>query len=546
MRFIVLLLIAACAHPEWKRTPHDRWYQSEPAPVLHAPFERTELSETVQTLRYSAVRPLAELVSPGAWLHRGGARPRALDVNAFGQVPDSSWFTNRVGKTRWTPAMVARGPNTIEGPAPGPLLVLGGKVEGVSPGFLVQDEAGHRFLVKLDHPAYPQLSSGAELVATKLLHAAGYNVPENYAVTLKLERLVLADNATTSGRYGGTVPLTPKGLEAILSNANPFPDGTVRALFSRIIEGQALGPFEFEGVDDRDPNDRIPHEHRRSLRGLRVFSAWINNTDTRAANTLDVFQPSADPELGYVRHYLIDFGDALGAAGTEPKYIAEGYEHLVDLERMAFGFFSLGIYYPYWLPVQRSPFRAVGTFEDDVFEPSGWRPALPNPAFEASDPLDQYWAAAILARFDPDMVAAAVDAVGYRNPDARDWILRVLLARQYKLVAHAFKEVLALEDLQIDANTIRWTDLEVELGLVADDAVSYRCTVEGRGRDHVSSPRPRPECDVAPVIERLGRRGGFATIRFERASGPQRPPLLLHLKGLHGRAIPVAVERRVK
>src|SRR5437763_1569634 len=48
---------------------------------------------------------------------------RAKNVNTVDEVPDSSWFTNRVGHRVVTPDEVAKGPNTIQGPAPGRWLV---------------------------------------------------------------------------------------------------------------------------------------------------------------------------------------------------------------------------------------------------------------------------------------------------------------------------------------------------------------------------------------------------------------------------------------
>ena len=44
---------------------------------------------------------------------------RAVNVNTVDQVPDSSWFTNRVGRQAWTVEQFARGANPGSGPAPG-------------------------------------------------------------------------------------------------------------------------------------------------------------------------------------------------------------------------------------------------------------------------------------------------------------------------------------------------------------------------------------------------------------------------------------------
>ena len=63
-----------------------------------------------------------------------------------------------------------------------------------------------------------------------------------------------------------------------------------------------------EGVRDDDPNDTVPHEHRRELRGLRVFAAWLNHTDMKEDNTLDMFVEEGGRH--FVKHHLVDFGEA--------------------------------------------------------------------------------------------------------------------------------------------------------------------------------------------------------------------------------------------
>ena len=65
-------------------------------------------------------------------------------------------------------------------------------------------------------------------------------------------------------------------------------DGRVRVTASRYLAGRPIGPFRYYGTRTDDPNDVIPHENRRELRGLRLFAAWTNHDDTRAHNTQDV------------------------------------------------------------------------------------------------------------------------------------------------------------------------------------------------------------------------------------------------------------------
>ncbi len=543
-----ILVAAGCrSAPDWQRMPYDTYFSVEPPPKLHDPIVTRFTSDATDFLEGSVTRPIGDVISPSNYV----APEKALDINRFGHVVDSTWFTNRIGRGGYTAAQVARGPDTIAGPAPGPLDVVSGKFEGVTPGFVVRDSEGRRFLVKLDHPAYPELSSGAEMITTKILHAAGYNVPENYLVRFNIADLRLSPEAETSGKYGSSIPLTKDALRAILSNANPYADGSIRGLFSRLIDGRPVGPFSYELTRSTDPNDRIPHDRRRSLRGLGLIFAWVNNTDPRATNTLDVFiESAAHPGKGFVKHYLLDFGDSLGASGTEPKYLAEGYEYLVDLEAMAIGFFSLGISYRYWLPVERSPWRSVGTLEARVFDPGRWREAVPNPAFREADHADEYWAAALVSRFTPELLAAAVDGASYSNPRAREFVLETLLARQDKVMDYGFSKALPLEDLRIRGTTVSMTDLSVAAGLVEASDVRYRyaVTVPGTKEPELCSGTvPRPKIDLGPFLARNGHKPpDYVVIEWEReASGQSSKKLRVFVRLFEGRLLAVALKRDV-
>ena len=64
-------------------------------------------------------------------------------------------------------------------------------------------------------------------------------------------------------------------------------DGSYRAVAARAVPGRPLGGFRYYGTRPDDPNDIVPHEHRRELRALKVFGAWTNLVDMKAGNTLD-------------------------------------------------------------------------------------------------------------------------------------------------------------------------------------------------------------------------------------------------------------------
>ncbi|MCA9548416.1 MAG: hypothetical protein KC933_00175 [Myxococcales bacterium] len=557
--FVPLLLATGCAAPAWRTAPHDVPYQRVPQPRLHEPPRVAEVVEGWSTLEESTVRPLAETVNPGYWVERELLGVPALDVNTFGQVPDSPWFENRLGPSDLDPATIARGPNQSQGPAPGPLVVLGGKLEGATPGLVVEDGRGDRYVVKFDPPAFPNLASGAELIATKVLWAAGYHVPENYVVRFDLNRLALSPQAETAGKYGRRIPLTRERLVDLIALVNPYPDGTIRALFSKIIPGRALGPFSYGGLRADDPNDVIPHQRRRSLRGLWLFSAWLNNVDTRDANSYDAFiADPAQPERGYVKHYLLDFGDALGSAGVGPKYLGEGYEGLIDWPQIFKSLITAGLWYRYWLPLQRSPYGEVGVFEAQVFDPERWRPTLPNPAFDQAELLDTYWAASIIARFDVDDLMAVVKEARYRRPGASAWMLRVLLQRQYTLLSWIFGRVLPLDRPTLEGgHRLTLEDLAVRAALLAPEQVGYDYRVVWHGPDGDVDLRAgqidSPSLDLTEVVERLRAEAGarlsaapFISVTWRRPlPTPEIPSMQVHLRILSDGLLLVGLDREV-
>lgn len=556
MRFVLTIIVTTfivggCA-PAWKSAPHDALYQKVDERTIEMPQERLLVSDWWEAGLYTGVRPLGQALSPGTYVDRVAGRRSALDVNAFEEVLESSWFEARIARGGWTPARVFRGGVVNPGPAEGLLTVISGKNEGATPGFVVRDESGVVWFVKFDPPGFPGLATGAELVASRALYAAGYFVPETHLVELDLRRIDLAANAMTRDKYNRSVALDEKRLREFFILLNPDRTGRVRAVFSRRIEGEHLGPFLFRGVDETDPNDQIPHERRRSLRALWVLFAWLNNTDTKSSNTLDTFiratSDDAGGTRGLVRHYLLDLGDSLGAAGNRAKYRHEGYEPYFDWAESGKRLLALGLRYPYWLDLTPMRSRTLGPFEAEVFDPERWSPQFPNPAFEEVTAADTFWGAAILARFTREHVGALVDAADFDDAWVRDTTVNVLMARRRKLLAYAFEGYTALDRPTTSGTLLRFVDLETLSGLSENDPLRFEVRWNRTLRRDVLLAEGEVEDSQIELSEplRIARdRSGFSDEPFLTVSVVRndRGKTLFHLRDLGDRVLPVALER---
>jgi hypothetical protein len=254
---------------------------------------------------------------------QGDRRPiKAQNVNTIDEVPDSNWFTNRIGARPVSAEEVARGPLTSDaGPAPGPLTIGSGDPGGISPKFVVRDSAGVTWFVQFDPPGYPESATGAAMVANKIFHALGSWQVENRLASLRSEDLRIGEKATVQ-TPSGKIPQFHQGdIARVLRRAHRNPDGSYRMLAAPGIP-RTLGGFKYNGTRPDDPNDIVPHEHRRELRGLQVFAAWTNLVDFKALNTLDALV--VENGQTRVRHYLQDVGSTIGTGALGPREWDEG------------------------------------------------------------------------------------------------------------------------------------------------------------------------------------------------------------------------------
>jgi hypothetical protein len=220
-------------------------------------------------------------------------------------------------------------------------------------------------------------------------------------------------------------------LEDVLRRSDRSPDGSYRAVAARAVPGRVLGGFRYHGTRPDDPNDVVPHEHRRELRALKVFGAWTNLVDMKAGNTLDTLVTANGK--GIVRHYLQDVGSTFGSGALGPHDYDEGWEHLFEGDLVWKRLVTLGFYLRPWQTIQYVDNQAVGRFEGDGFEPDEWKPRVPTAAFRAARPDDTFWAARRVMAFSDDMIRALAETARYSDESASNLLANVLIQRRDKI-----------------------------------------------------------------------------------------------------------------
>jgi hypothetical protein len=375
-------------------------------------------------------------------------RSEAVNVNSVDEVPDSSWFSNRIGQKPMSPLEVALGPCTKPSPELAfPWKVTGAKQDGANPGFQITAANGTRYLLKFDDANQPERATAADVVGSKLYHAAGFHVPCNRVVSFRAEQLTVPEAASA---LAGKV-ITRKRVDELLALAPRKPDGSFRAMASEWLSGKPIGPWTYDGVRADDPNDVVKHQDRRDLRGSRLLGAWLNHFDARAQNTLAMFIPASSGQ-GYIEHYIIDWGDTLGSLWDwDPISRRLGYTYYLDLGAGLNDFVTFGAVERPW---ERSHFGptgpTLGYFSDVDFDAPAWKPGYPNPAFEAMTTRDAAWMARIMSRFDDATIDAVVAEARFTDPVATSELKRILKARRDQVLGNYLGVLSSLTAPQVE------------------------------------------------------------------------------------------------
>ena len=440
-------------------------------------------------------------------------RRESVNVNAFDEVPNSTWFTNRNVQRAIPVAELAQGADSSAVPAK-PWTIKHAKGGGASAGFQIKDADGKKWLVKLDPRGYPQLSSGADMVARTLVHAAGYNVPHNQPV-----RFTRADVTIDKELSRGTKKehFTEADLDTMLAHGAISSQGEYWGFASLFLPGHPVGSPSMRRLRPGDSNDWYTHANRRELRGLYVLCSWIGDWDTKDHQFLDMFEMGAD-SLGHVEHYLLDVGSSLGAQANGPKAFWQGYESTVDLGWIARRFVMFGWANEPWRRArQETGIPSVGNFESEVFHPQHFATEQEQAAFREMTDADAYWGAKIVASFSDAQIQAAVGSAHFEDPYAGEYLTRNLIERRNKIARFWFDRVAPLDFFWIEGNTLRFHDLAAETGLVP--ARAYEVEVESKGaRTNGRVRRTSPDVDLT----NLGGGSRF-TLELSIAGGRSKP-----------------------
>jgi len=469
-----------------------------------------------------------------------GPRP-ARDVNAVDEVPCSTWFCPRNHLRPMTTAAIEAGP---PGTAPRlPLRIVKGKDQGDALGFQVVDADGRKFLLKLDPAGHLGMSTAAEVMGARLFHAAGYNVPANFVLDIGPDDLVVDPDATFKLYHVQKRSLTPEIVRERLARAARAPDGRLRAVAVTWIGGKVLGAFDMQGRRPDDPNDRIPHEDRRSLRASWMLAAWLAIYDASAINTLDSYVDEGGRH--FVRHYLIDFGAGLGSGTRDLKGLQDGGQYLVEFGRTFAAMLSFGLYRrPY--QSRRSEWNrgvaehpAVGWVPAEDFDVDAFRTGRKVPAHRRMTDRDAYWGAKLVTSFtDPQLAAAA--AAARIDPLDAAYLARTLAVRRDIIGRRYLTAVTAIEAPALVAGAggtqICFDDLAIARGYADGGLVRYRLRIsDERGRpvgDATVPAQGARTCAAAPAAA-----GGYRVVaistEFGAAGGGWRAvkPSRVHVSG---------------
>jgi hypothetical protein len=498
---------------------------------LEAVNARCHVEPTKKDARHVACAPEV-YVSPFAWdgadqilfrplTHALAISPgrEATNVNAFDEVVDSAWWTNKLGVKALRADDLARGacePNQLLDPdhtPDGSWTIDKGKTDGATPGFRVSVPGKGRFLFKMDEDTGGDMTPGqivphyerptaASVIGAAAYSAVGFYTSCEQVLYVKPSIFTLAPGLKEKNNSGEEKTLDKAALDKILQKTSKRGD-LLRVTASAWLPGHTIGPFRYNGTRTDDPNDVIPHDNRRELRGGRLLAAWLDHFDTREQNSMDSWIAVAsgapdDSSPGFVRHYYLDTSDCLGSEWAwDPISRRIGLSYVFDWGDVGQDFITLGIPTRPWEKVERSAAHIkFGFYNVKDFVPERWKSEYPNAAFSRMTEHDGAWMSRILARFTPELVHRLAVMGNFTDPRDTEYIAVVMEGRLERILERYLLRLSPVADLHIEGgDSLCGVDLAEMRQLRPPDAFRYVVTTKSGS--------------VLPVNRRVG--GAFCT-----------------------------------
>ena len=535
--FIVIAACVACSSSERRFPLRDPIWRDTDLNPVHAHLTRYESPLYWDGADNVLFRPLSEalgVVTSG----------ESINVNSLDEVPDSAWFTNRIGMHAMTPEEVARGACTpdqmldAEHAPDGSWLIDKGKMGGQTPGFRVTIPGKGKFLLKAeDKNDEPERQSASSVIGAAVFHAAGYWSACEQIVYVRPSLFTLKPGLVSKANFQLEKPFDRAALEKVLARSTVH--GRIRMSASAWIQGQSIGEYTFRGTRDDDPNDVIPHEDRRDLRGMRVLASWIDRFDARAGNTFDAWiasDPKRTDSPGIVLHYQLDTSEALGSVWAwEPLSRRLGKSYVVDWGDIAADFVTLGIPTRPWDTAKREPGREIfGYFDVSGFSAEDWKSEYPNAAFSRMTERDGAWMARILARFTPEMIHALAKAADFTDGRDTRTLESTLEGRLARILDRYLSRLSPIADVKIDGDSICGVDLAMLRGVRPASAFRFTATIVG------GTSLATTTSDGARVCVKVPHAADGAYIRVAIEDGFAKNPLVAHVYDLGARGFALA------
>jgi hypothetical protein len=466
-RFPLIVLLTVAAAAATVSTSGPRFYDDDP--IAREPESRD--ASAAKELKIDLFYEYASNLFVNA--KRKPSNTRAGNLNTIDEVPDSSWFTNRIGAAPTTAAQLARGVNSDTAPSPEKWTLLREKSAGTNPGFTAVDAKGQTWFLQFDAPEFPEAGTAAVEINTKLFWALGYNQVETFITTFDPAHVNIDPSATVKRPNGARTRFTQSDITRVLERAARNPDGTYRASAGRQLPGKIIGSFRYQGTRSDDPNDLVPHEDRRELRALRVFGAWTNLVDLKAGNTLDTLVEENGRSI--IKHYLQDVGSSLGMANNKYEWDM-GWEYYYDGPPSKKRFLTFGFGLSPWQTVPYTEYPSVGRFEGDRFDPTTWKPQTPVMAYIELRADDAFWAARRVMAFTDELIRAAVHTGEFSDPEAEGYLVAVLIKRRDAIGRAYLPAINPVVDPRLDATgRLTFTNAAVAAGF-AEPPAAYQAS----------------------------------------------------------------------